>query len=78
MQNFTPAFWLQLITTLVTLGTFGGYIKAKLDDINTKLDRLRDIGERVTRTEESTKSAHHRLDSMERAFEPMGLRRLSK
>ncbi len=46
-----------------------GYIKANLDDIKEEQRRFNtlhyELSERVGRVEESTKSAHHRIDALE-------------
>lgn len=46
-----------------------GYIKANLDDIKTEQRRFNilhyELSERVGRVEESAKSAHHRIDTLE-------------
>lgn len=45
------------------------YIKRGIDDIKVDMrvqaTKIEDIDRRVTRVEESTKSAHHRLDTLE-------------
>jgi predicted nucleic acid-binding Zn-ribbon protein len=47
-----------------------GYIKSQLDSVNHKLEladnRHTSLVERLSMVEESAKSAHHRLDTMER------------
>ena len=47
-----------------------GYIKAQLDSMNKKLDaqieQNQAFAERITAVEESTKSAHKRIDSLEK------------
>jgi hypothetical protein len=46
-----------------------GYIKAGVDDLKRKQETTEDrhyaLAERVTKVEESTKSAHHRIDKLE-------------
>ena len=52
-----------------TLQSDIGYIKANLDDIKTEQRRFNilhyELSERVGRVEESAKSAHHRIDTLE-------------
>lgn len=47
-----------------------GYIKAGIDDIKREqreqIDRHNNLAERVTRIEESSKQAHHRIDRIEK------------
>lgn len=45
-----------------------GYIKSGIDDLKRKQEifegKINDLKERIVRCEESTKSAHHRIDSL--------------
>ena len=55
----------QITAVIVKLETIGeGVNEIKVDMRNIK-NEINDIRERITNVEESTKSAHHRLDSME-------------
>ncbi len=54
----------QITAVIVKLETIGeGVNEIKLDMRNIK-NEIKDIRERLTKVEESTKSAHHRLDDM--------------
>ena len=55
----------QITAVIVKLETIGeGVNEIKVDMRNIK-NEINDIRERLTKVEESTKSAHHRLDGME-------------
>lgn len=57
----------QLNTKIDILLTNNTEIKGEIKDINNKFDKFKDdFGERLTRVEESTKSAHKRLDILEK------------
>ena len=43
----------------------GGQITEVRDDVKAQAVQYADIDKRVTRVEESTKSAHHRIDGIE-------------
>lgn len=47
------------------LDTIGGDIKETRDDVKALRIRQEDMNERLVKVEESTKSAHHRIDTME-------------
>lgn len=54
----------QITAVIVKLETIGeGINEIKLDMRNIR-NEIKDIRERLTKVEESTKSAHHRLDDM--------------
>lgn len=63
-------FWIGLIISLlvygVSFGVFYGTVMTKLSNIEKKQDKHNGLIERMVVVEQSTKSAHHRLDSMER------------
>lgn len=63
-------FWIGLIISLVvygvSFGVFYGTVMTKLNTLEKKQDIHNGLIERMVVVEQSTKSAHHRLDSMER------------
>lgn len=63
-------FWIGLLISLlvyaVSFGVFYGTVMTKLSNIEKKQDKHNGLIERMVVVEQSTKSAHHRLDSMER------------
>jgi len=53
-----------MIITIGTLAaTFGG-ILARIKSLEKKMDKHNNLVERLTRTEECAKSAHHRIDEL--------------
>lgn len=63
-------FWIGLIISLlvygVSFGIFYGTVMTKLNALEKKQDKHNCLIERMVVVEQSTKSAHHRLDTMER------------
>jgi tetrahydromethanopterin S-methyltransferase subunit G len=63
-------FWIGLIISLlvygVSFGAFYGKVTTKLDTLEKKQDIHNGLIERIVVVEQSTKSAHHRLDTLER------------
>lgn len=64
-------FWLQIIAYVVTIGVGIGsvkthlkYILEKIDDLEKKQDKYNNMQERMVIVEQSTKSAHKRLDEI--------------
>lgn len=58
-------FWVQILVYAVSLGSFGGVVLTRLGQLEKKMDKHNSLVERMVCVEQSTKSAHHRLDSME-------------
>ena len=69
----TTEFWISLVISLlvygVSFGVFYGTVMTKLNALEKKQDKHNGLMERMVVVEQSTKSAHHRLDSMEREVE---------
>ncbi len=57
-------FWIQMIVYAVSLGSFGGIVLTRLGYLEKKMDKHNNLIERMTKCEESTKSAHHRIDEL--------------
>ena len=55
-------FWIQMLVYAATFGTFAGTISTKLNNLEKKQDKHNSLIERMTVVEQSTKSAHHRID----------------
>lgn len=60
-----------LVVNLISIGIWVGGVSSFKRHINYRLDRLEDkqdkhnqLIERMTKVEESTKSAHHRIDEL--------------
>lgn len=57
-------FWIQMIVYAVSLGSFGGIVLTKLNNLEKKQDKHNGLIERMVVVEQSVKSAHHRIDEM--------------
>ena len=57
-------FWIQMIVYALSLGSAGGVILTRLNYLEKKMDKHNNLIERMTKVEESTKSAHHRVDEI--------------
>jgi hypothetical protein len=61
-------FWIGLLVSLmvygVSFGIFYGTVMTKLNILEKKQDKHNNLIERMTRCEDSTKSAHHRIDEI--------------
>jgi tetrahydromethanopterin S-methyltransferase subunit G len=60
---------LQLVTYLVTLSATGGAILWRIKELEKKVEKHNGLVERMVVVEQSTKSAHHRLDHIEKEVE---------
>nr|WP_315022860.1 hypothetical protein [uncultured Aminipila sp.] len=57
-------FWIQMIVYAVSLGSFGGVVLTKLNNLEKKQDKHNGLIERMVVVEQSIKSAHHRIDDL--------------
>ena len=57
-------FWIQMIVYAVSLGSFGGVVLTRLSYLEKKMDKHNNLVERMVAVEQSTKSAHHRIDEL--------------
>lgn len=71
-MELSTEFWIQILVYLVTLAAGAGaivtrlkYIEEKQDKLEKKQDKHNNLIERMVIVEQSTKSAHHRLDELE-------------
>ena len=55
-------FWIQMVVYAVSFGTFAGTITTKISNLEKKQDKHNNLIERMAVVEQSTKSAHHRMD----------------
>lgn len=62
MPQLSTEFWVQMIIYAATFGGVYGSIKTRLKQLEIKMDKHNNIVERLTICEQSTKSAHHRID----------------
>ena len=68
-MDLSTEFWIQIVFYAISIASLGGsiltrlkYIEQKQDRIEKKQDKHNNLIERMTIVEQSTKSAHHRLD----------------
>lgn len=57
-------FWIQIVIYAISFGTVFGSFRTKLQYMEKKLDKHNNFAERLIKCEESTKSAHHRIDDV--------------
>jgi len=63
-MNLSIEFWLQIAVYLVTIAAGGGSLLTRLRYIEKKLDKHNQLVERMVVVEQSTKSAHKRIDEL--------------
>ncbi len=61
----TPAFWIQMVIYALTTGVATGTVLTKVGYLEKKMDAFASFAERITVTEQSVRSAHHRIDGLE-------------
>ncbi|QAT43428.1 hypothetical protein [Aminipila luticellarii] len=64
----TTEFWIQMIVYAVSLGSFGGMVITKLNNLEKKQDKHNGLMERMVVVEQSVKSAHHRIDEIKEEY----------
>lgn len=57
-------FWIQIVLYGVSIGVIYGTINTRLKYMEEKLNKHNHLVERMVVVEQSTKSAHHRLDDI--------------
>lgn len=57
-------FWIQMVVYGISFGSFAGTIITKIGNLEKKQDKHNNLVERMVVVEQSTKSAHHRIDEM--------------
>ena len=65
-------FWFHLVSIGIWVGSissFKKHINYRLDKLEAKQDKHNNLIERMAIVEQSTKSAHHRLDDMKNELE---------
>lgn len=61
-------FWVQMMVYALSMGTSVGVILTKIGYLEKKVEMLSGLAERITRTEQKTKSAHYRIDNISRWY----------
>ncbi len=57
-------FWIQMIVYAVSLGSFGGVVLTRLNNLENKMDKHNNLVERMATCESSVKSAHLRINDL--------------
>ena len=57
-------FWIQILVYGISTGVFAGTILTRIAYLEKKLDKHNDMIERMVRVEQSSKSAHLRIDAL--------------
>lgn len=75
-MSLSVEVYILLVVNLVSIGIWVGsissfkkHINYRLDKLEEKQDKHNNLIERMTVVEQSTKSAHHRIDHIEHAVE---------
>lgn len=55
-------FWIQTVVYAASFGSFAGMITTKISNLEKTQDKHNNLIERMTVVEQSTKSAHHRIE----------------
>ena len=61
---FSVEFWIQIVLYGVSIGVIYGTINTRMKYMEEKLNKHNHLVERMVVVEQSTKSAHHRLDDI--------------
>lgn len=71
-MNFSPELIISVVIQLVSVGIFIGVFKTTISfmqeqiaDLKEDMRKYNNVLERMIITEQSTKSAHHRIDDLE-------------
>lgn len=63
-MSLSVEFWIQMCVYAISLGSFGGVVMTRLNYLEKKMDKHNSLQERMAVVEQSTKSAHHRIDEI--------------
>ena len=64
MEQLTPSVVLQMMVYLISLGSVAGTILWRITQLEKKVEKHNHLVERMCVVEQSTKSAHHRIDGL--------------
>lgn len=64
-MNLSTEFWIQIVIYGISFGTVFGTFRTRLNYMEKKLDKHNSFAERLACVEQSTKSAHHRIDELQ-------------
>nr|DAM46231.1 MAG TPA: hemolysin [Caudoviricetes sp.] len=62
--TFSTEFWIQVVVYAVSFAAAWGSMTTRIKQLEQKVDKHNNVIERVYKVEESTKSAHHRIDEI--------------
>lgn len=65
MEKFSIGDILQILAYIAGVASMWGSLQARLKSLEAKMDKHNNLVERLARNEESTKSAHKRIDILE-------------
>lgn len=63
-MTFSTEFWIQVVVYAVSFAAAWGSMTTRIKQLEQKVDKHNNVIERVYKVEESTKSAHHRIDEI--------------
>ncbi|MBW2002992.1 MAG: hypothetical protein JRI72_00045 [Deltaproteobacteria bacterium] len=63
-MQLSTEFWIQIVVYSISMGSLAGALLTKLRYLEKKQDKHNNLIERMVIVEQSTKSAHHRLDEI--------------
>ncbi|MEG0339924.1 MAG: hypothetical protein RR573_08410 [Oscillospiraceae bacterium] len=64
MEKLSIEFWIQIMMYVLSFGTIYGGVKAQIKSLEEKVNKHNNVIERMYKVEESTKSAHRRIDEL--------------
>lgn len=71
-MNFSPELIISVVIQLIAIGIFIGvykttihFMQLQIEELKNDMQKYNNILERMIITEQSTKSAHHRIDDLE-------------
>ena len=68
-MDFSAEFWIQILVYAVSLGSFAGIVITRLNYIENKQDKHNSLIERMFAVEQTTKTAHARIDEIKKEME---------
>lgn len=63
-MQFDTQFWVQVVIYVAGFAAMWGNVTTRLNYLEQKMDKHNNLQERMAVVEQSTKSAHHRIDDI--------------
>ena len=63
-MQFDTQFWVQILIYVAAFAAMWGNVTTRLNYLEQKMDKHNNLQERMAVVEQSTKSAHHRIDDI--------------